>query len=131
RFSEIAKPLNELLKKENMTKGNKLKWTESQQEAFDTLKQKLISAPILTYPDFEKPFVLMTDGSAHGLGAVLAQIDEKGKEKVVAYASSSLVGAQKNYSATELEMLAVVWAIEYFRQFLEYRHFTLLTDHLA
>ena len=85
----------------------------------------------MQYPDFEKPFTLMTDGSAKGLGAVLTQLDENKKERVISYASRSLTGTQKNYTATELEMLAVVWAVEHFRPYLEYRHFTLLTDHSA
>jgi len=83
------------------------------------------------YPDFNKPFILMTDGSAKGLGAVLAQKDENGRERVVAYASKSLVGAQTNYSATDLKLLAVVWAVEHFYKYLAYQCFILKTDHAA
>src|SRR6185295_6941185 len=99
--------------------------------AFNTLKQALISEPILQYPDFNKTFYLMTDGSAKGYGAVLSQLDEKGKERVIAYASKSTVGAQKNYSATELEIGAALWAMEYFNYYLGYNHFELWTDHSA
>jgi hypothetical protein len=126
KFSEIARPMNQLVKKDEP-----FKWTEAQEKAFNTLKEILVTQPILRYPDFEKTFYLMTDGSKDGLGAVLSQLDENGKEYVVAYASRSLQGAQKNYSATELELLAAVWAIEHFYHYLCYRHFILLTDHSA
>ena len=71
-FSKIAKPLNELLKKENKD----FKWTEKQQEAFDMLKEKLMNHPVLEYPNYEKEFILITDASGNGLGAVLTQLDE-------------------------------------------------------
>ena len=125
-FSEIARPMNELTKKDVP-----FDWKEEQEEAFNKLKQMLITQPILQYPNFDKTFYLMTDGSAKGLGAVLSQKDENGKDYAIAYASKSLVGAQKNYSATELELLAAVWAVVYFRQYLAYKHFVLETDHSA
>ena len=125
-FSEIAKPMNELVKKDVP-----FKWEEHQEEAFRKLKKKLIKQPILRYSDFNKTFYLMTDGSAKGLGAVLAQKDEEGRDYVIAYASTSLTGSQPNYSATDLKLLAVVWAIEHFRHYLVYRHFVVLTDHSA
>ena len=106
-FSKIAKPMNQLVKKEVP-----FVWTQEQEDAFNTLKQALISEPILQYPDFNKTFYLMTDGSARGYGAVLSQKDEKGKERVIAYASKSIVGAQKNYNATELEIFAAMWTMD-------------------
>jgi hypothetical protein len=109
-FSKIARPLFELLKKNSY-----YIWTEKQQNAFDRLKLALISAPVLTYPDFDKPFIIFTDASKIGLGAVLAQRKEDGKEYVIAYASKILLPAEKNYSVTEQECLAVVWAIRHFQ----------------
>jgi hypothetical protein len=85
--------------------------------------------PILEYPDFEKEFILITNASGIGLGAILAQKNKDNKEVVIAYASRSLVGVEKNYPITELECLAVVWAIEYFHKFLVGRKFIVITDH--
>jgi hypothetical protein len=119
--------LNELLKKENKD----FRWTERQQEAFETLKEKLMNHPILEYPDYEKEFILITDASGKGLGAVLTQLDENGKERVIAYASKSLLPAEKNYSITEQECLAIVWGIKHFHKYLVRRKFTIWTDHSA
>jgi len=104
QFSNITKPLNKLLQKDVP-----FNWDEDQQTAFEKLKKYLISAPILQYPNFKKPFILHTDASTSGLGAVLAQKNEENKrEYAIAYASRSLNKAEQNYSATDLECLAVV-----------------------
>src|SRR5581483_9694113 len=124
--SKIAKPINQLLQKEI-----KFKWKEKQQEAFEKLKQKLINHPILIYPNYQKPFLVITDASGIGLGAVLAQENDKGNEGVIMYASRSLTPAEKNYPITELECLAVVWAIEQFHKYLISQSFTVITDHNA
>jgi hypothetical protein len=122
-FSKIAAPLNELLKKEV-----EYNWTDKQQQAFEALKEKLITAPIVQYPDFEKPFFLYTDASTIGIGSVLAQKSEKG-EHVIAYASRTLTPAEKNYGVSELECLAVVWSIKYFRHYLCGSQFTIITSN--
>src|SRR3954447_16006729 len=124
-FSKIAKPLNDLLRKDIS-----FCWKDEQQEAFDTLKEKLVTAPILKRPDLKQPFILYTDASAFGLGAILSQKQE-GKEVVIAYASHGTNPAQRNYGATQLELLAVVWALKHFRHYLIGRKFTLVTDHQA
>jgi hypothetical protein len=125
-FSSIVKPITELVKKDV-----KFIWGKDQQKAFETMKEKLINYPILQYPDYEKEFILCTDASGRGLGAVLAQLDENGKEIVIAYASRSLVGAENNYGITELECLAVIWAVKHFRKHLIRAKFTIITDHSA
>lgn len=125
-FSKIAKPLLMLLKKDAP-----FLWTEKQQKAFDYLKQRLMEAPILQYPDFEKPFVLYTDASGTGLGAVLSQIDDEKRERVIAYASRSLNKAESNYGITDQECLAVVWAVKHFEQYLGLLPFKIVTDHSA
>jgi len=125
-FSKIAKPMNELLQKDK-----KFEWTEKQQEAFETLKSKLIEQPILAYPDFTKEFILITDASGMGLGAVLSQLNDKNKETVIAYASRSLTPAEKNYPITEQECLAIVWGIGHFHKYLVGQKFTVITDHSA
>jgi hypothetical protein len=124
-YAQVAHPLNSLLRK-----GTIYKWTDDCQVAFEELKHRLATAPILAYPDFTKPFALLTDASCTGLGAVLAQnID--GKEHVIAYCSRSLTKAEANYGITDLESLAAVWAISYFRPYLFGQRFTLYTDHQA
>jgi len=125
-FSRIAKPLNQLLKKDIP-----FEWAEKQQNAFDRLKDRLQTSPILRYPDFEKPFIVYTDASGTGLGAVLSQVDDEEKEYVIAYASRSLNKAEQKYAVTDQECLAVVWAIDHFKHYLGLQPFTIITDHSA
>jgi hypothetical protein len=125
-FSTHAKPLYDLLKKDT-----NFVWEEKQQKAFDFLKEQLTKAPILQYPDFYKPFILLTDASATGLGAVLSQMNDDGTERVIAYASKSLTGAEVNYCPTDLECLAVVWEIRHFNKYLQLQPFKVVTDHSA
>lgn len=122
-FSSILAPLTRLTHK-NIT----FTWSEECQQAFDTIRNALVSAPVLTCPDFEKPFTLQTDASAYGLGAVLTQQSSEG-EHVICFLSRSLNKAERNYSTTERECLAVIWAVEKLRHFLEGSHFTVVTDH--
>jgi hypothetical protein len=125
-FSTIARPLNNLLRKDNL-----FQWTPDCMTAFEQLKKALTSAPILARPDFDKAFLLSTDASKKGLGAVLSQHDDEGRERVISYASRGLTPAEKNYSATELECLAVVWAVGKYKHYLHGSNFTLTTDHQA
>ncbi|KAG9282328.1 hypothetical protein AMEX_G970, partial [Astyanax mexicanus] len=122
-FAELARPLHKLTKK-----GVSFKWTQECQTAFQTLKDKLVSAPILTFPDPGQTFILDTDASDVAIGAILSQkID--GFEKVVAYASRALSRQEKNYATTKKELLAVVHFTSYFRHYLLGRRFLLRTDH--
>jgi hypothetical protein len=118
--------LNQLLCKETS-----YVWTELQQEAFEELKQRLTTAPILKYPDFDRLFILATNALYHGFGATRSQLDRNRKEHPVAYASKSLTKGEVNYEATELECAAIVWAIEHFYKYLETAKFILITDHSA
>ena len=126
-FATIAEPLNDLLRKNPQTKF----WTTKHQNAFDQIKQALITSPVLAKPDWTKVFKLYTDACATGLGAILTQDDEQGHERVICYASRGTRGAEQNYESTKLECLAVVWAIKWFRYYLIGRHFEVITDHSA
>jgi hypothetical protein len=110
--SQIASPLYKLLKKDA-----KFGWTEAQENAFQHLKSKLISYPILQYPDFSKVFFLTTDASNLGLGAVLSQGTIR-QGLMVAYASRSLNTAETNYTTSEKDLLGIVWATKYFQPYL-------------
>lgn len=120
-FSSIMGPLNALT-----SKNAKFIWTDECENAFRSIKEQLISSPVLTCPDFSKTFTLHCDASSYGLGAVLTQEDG-----VIAYASRSLTKAERKYSTTELECLAVLWAIEKFRCYLEGYYFEVITDHAS
>ena len=122
-FAEIAKPLYRLTER-----GRKYNWTAECDTAFAVLKLRLCSTPVLAFPDFSLPFILDTDASQSGIGAVLSQ-EQGGEEKVIAYASRTLTKAERRYSVTRQELLAVVTYIHHFRQFLLGRQFVLRTDH--
>jgi len=124
-FSSTAKPLNQLLQKDIP-----FQWGEEQQQALDSLKQQLCTEGLaLKRADPNRPFVLHTDWSQHGLGAVLAQQDDQGREYMVACASRSLNIHERNYTPWKGELLAVVWGVKYFRPYLHGVHFEIVTDH--
>lgn len=121
--AQIMLPLTNLLKKKV-----KFVWDENCQAAMNELKQAIINPPILSYPDFEKPFILTTDASNGALGAILSQ-GKEGEDLPIYFASRALSDTEKRYSTTEKECLAVVWAVQSFRAYLMGRHFTIFTDH--
>lgn len=125
-FAKVARPLHSLTKKDSP-----FVWIPDCQLAFMELKQLLTSAPVLSYPDFQKPFVLETDASGSGLGAVLAQRQEDHTVRPIAYASRSLQAHERNYGITELEGLGVVWALKHFRSYLYGHSCDIFTDHQA
>ena len=108
-------------------------WTSNQQESFDKLKLALTSAPVLAYPNYVKPFLLETDASLKGLGAVLSQEDDDGNMCIISFASHTLKLYEKsmhNYSSAKLELLALKWSVcEKFRDYLIGSKFTVLTDN--
>ena len=125
KYAEIAEPLTDLTKKKS---PNVIKWGETQEKAFSILKRLLVAEPILRLPDMTKPFLLRTDASDAGIGAVLLQQHE-GKLFPVAYASKKLLPRERNYSIMEKECLAVVWAVKRFNVYLYGAPFVLQTDH--
>ena len=122
-FSQIAAPLFQLTHK-----GKHWCWNQECEEAFVTLKSKLTTAPVLIFPSFDQEFILDTDASGNGLGAVLSQ-QINGSEQVVGYSSRTLTKAERRYCATRREMLALVWGTRQFRPYLYGRHFKARTDH--
>ena len=124
-FSVIAQPLTKLTKK-----SVRFSWDQSCQDAFESLKFKLVTAPVLAYPKAEGQYILDTDASNHAIGAVLSQVQD-GEERVIAYASKALHGGQKNYCTTKRELLAAVAFVEHFRYFLYGTHFTIRTYHAS
>ena len=125
-FGAIAKPLT--LKKTKDYKNIPFEWTKADQEAFDKLRQHLISPPILAYPDFNKEFILFTDACDYGVGAVLSQVQDNG-EVVIAYASRQLKSPEMKFATVEKEALAVIFAIKQFRHYLAGKPFTVVSDH--
>ncbi|GJZ95352.1 putative reverse transcriptase domain-containing protein [Tanacetum coccineum] len=118
-FSKIAKPMTKLTQK-----SVKFDWGEKEEAAFQTLKQKLCSAPILALPEGSENFVVYCDASHKGLGAVLMQ-----KERVIAYASRQLKIHEKNYTTHDLELGAVVFALKMWRHYLYDTKYVVFTDH--
>lgn len=125
-FAKIAAPLHALNKKDAP-----FRWTDECQKAFDMLKSKLTSKPILAHPNYDKPYILHTDAYTSSLGAILSQKDAEEKEHPICYLSRQLTSAESNYSATELECLVAVWAIRKLHAFLDSAKFELVTDHTA
>ena len=109
-FSKVAKPLNILLLNLEGTSHQKKKfkvhWGPEQQEAFETSQRLCTEAPILAYTDFKSPFILHTDASSDGLGAMLYQ-NQDDQGRVIAYASRSLSPSKRNYPAHKLEFLTL------------------------
>jgi len=97
---------------------------------FEEVKARLVADPVLACPDFSRTFTQQTDARDFGIGALLTQDIEK-DERVISYSSRTLNGAKKNYSTTEKECLAIVWAIRKLRPYLEGYHFKVVTDHMA
>ena len=138
-FAKIARPINQLLKAEQDTKTNKrgqvassqqIHWTDECQTATETIIDAITREPVMGYPDFDQPFILHTDASGKGLGAILYQ-KQGGRVKVIAYASRSLLDAEKRYHSSKLEFLCMKWAVtEHFRNYLFYsQKFTVVTDN--
>ena len=125
-FARVATPLTKLSRK-----GQVFQWGKEQLDAFMKLRSELATTPGLPYPNWNRPFILDTDASNSGLGAVLSQLDDDGVERPIAFASRSLSDPERNYSTTRQELLAVVWATEHFRVYLLHAQFQIRCDHQA
>ncbi|KAL5517048.1 hypothetical protein EMCRGX_G002515 [Ephydatia muelleri] len=125
-YAAIATPLTDLTRKSS---PHVVLWDEKCAEAFERLKNYLCSSSVLLSPDFTKQFVLQTDASDRGAGAVLSQCDSKGEEHPVAYYSRKFLPREERYSTVEKECLAIKLAVTAFRVYLLGRKFTIQTDH--
>ncbi|KAL0148578.1 hypothetical protein M9458_056125 [Cirrhinus mrigala] len=124
-YKDPASPLTDLTRKGQL---EKIEWSPEAEVAFQRVKEALTSEPVLRAPDFNCPFLVQTDASDTGLGAVLSQVKD-GEEHPVIYISRKLTKAERNYAAVEKEALAVKWAVLELRYYLLGRRFTLITDH--
>lgn len=118
-FGAISKPLTQLLKKDAP-----FNWTAEVEQAFQLLKQSLVSAPVLALPDFQQPFTLETDASDLGIGAVLSQ-----NQHPIAYVSKPLGPRTQGLSTYEKECLAIMMVVDHWRPYLQFQEFLILTDH--
>uniref|UniRef100_K7EX43 Gypsy retrotransposon integrase-like protein 1 n=1 Tax=Pelodiscus sinensis TaxID=13735 RepID=K7EX43_PELSI len=124
-FATIAAPLTDLTQN---ARPQRVQWTAQCEKAFQTLKRRLMQTPVLHQPDFTKPFIVQTDASDRGLGAVLSQ-EQEGEEHPILYLSRKLLPRELQYATIEKEALAAKWAIEALRYYLLGGTFTLITDH--
>ena len=124
-FSKIAGPMTELTKTDVP-----FVWSPACEASFQLLKEKLVSPPILAYPDYNRPYILQTDASGESVGMVLAQVQDD-VERVIAYAGKRLAPNERNYSTTEKEALAVIYGLKQFDPYLRGNHVTIVTDHSA
>ncbi len=130
-YAAIARPLNQMLSEARspVWKGGSV-WTSEEEQSFEKLKEAVTEEAFLAHPDFEMPFVLWCDASDYGAGAVLTQ-EKGGVSRPVAYASAVFNKAQRNYSTTQREGLAVVWATTHYRSYIHGVPTIVVTDHSA
>ena len=125
-FAQIVAPLNRLLQKEEA-----YKWSADCDTAFEAIKQAFSDTVTLSHPNFKKTFIVDTDASDYGIGGVLSQKNEQGREQPVAYYSRTLSKPERKYAVTRKEMLAVVESLKHFRFYVLGRHFIVRSDHSA
>jgi len=125
-YASIAAPLSDLTKK---AAPIQVFWTDSCERAFQQLKRMLCATPVLHTPDFDNTFVLQTDASDRGVGAVLSQCDAQGQDHPVAYFSKKFLPREERFSTVEKECLAIKLAVQAFKVYLLGRPFQIQTDH--
>ncbi|GFX17086.1 retrovirus-related Pol polyprotein from transposon 297 [Trichonephila clavipes] len=126
-FSVIAAPLTDALK--GRVKKGEITWTTECENAFRELKGKLIDKPVLYAPNFEREFIVQTDASNAGMGAVLTQLNEQGEEHPILYLSKKFSEVEKRYCTTEKECASIVFAIKRLHYYLDGNSFLVMTDH--
>ena len=129
-FTKIADPRHEYVRGDTaMKKKERVVLNEAARDAFHKLKKAVMTTPVLAYPDPNKEYLLITDASKLGLGAVLSQKQADERYHPVAFSSRALHGAEVNYHSTKLEFLAMKWSIKHFQTYLFCHHFKVHTDH--
>jgi hypothetical protein len=123
-YAQITTPMENILKKDCQ-----FHWTEECQHSFDTLKQKMVTAPILVFPDWRKEFHVHVDASSITLGFVLAQLGTGDIDHPLDFSSRKLSTTEINYTTIEREGLAMVYALQKFYHYLLEGHFKMFTDH--
>ena len=125
-FSDLAKPLNDLLKKDQ-----KFEWTNDCQQAFEELKKRFTEEPVLMMPDHSKPFQIESDASKYATGAVLTQLDSNGDRHPISFISKTLSPTERNYEIYDRELLAIIRALEEWRHYIQgsAHTTTVLSDH--
>ena len=126
-YATISAPLTKLTTKPSNQQFN---WSADCEHVFTILKTCLCNSPVLVHPKFDREFLLQTNASDIGLGAILSQLDDNGVERPIAYASKILSGRER-YCTTEKEAFAVIFGIRTFRTYLLGRPFKVITDHSA
>lgn len=124
-FSQIIRPINRLLQKDVP-----YEWTRECNEAFESIKRKLTSSPVLIFPDFDKQFIIRTDASQFAVGAILSQGKIR-EDLPICYMSKSLNKHEIKYATVEKELLAIIYAVRYFRPYIYLRKALIITDHQA
>jgi hypothetical protein len=125
-YVQITAPMEKLLRNDT-----NFQWNDECQHGLDTLKEKMVTVPILVFLDWDKTFHVHVDASAITLGAILAQPGAGDMDHPIAFASRKLSESEKNYNTTEREGLAMVYALQKFRHYLLGKHFKMFTDHSA
>ena len=130
-YARITKRLNDLLQDKNSKlKSQSLGLPPDALATFQELKMKCLTAPVLAFVDFKKPFLLETYVLIEGLGAVLSQKQDDGWYHPIAYASRGLKGGESSYHSSKLEFLALKWAVtDQFKEYLQYQPFLIRTDN--
>ena len=124
-YASIAVPLTDLTRK---SRPNRVVWTPECALAFEKLKAALCSSPVLKSPEWDKTFILQTDASGRGVGAVLSQLKD-GSDQPLAYFSRKLLPREERYSTIEKECLAIRLGVQAFHVYLVGRTFVIQTDH--
>ena len=128
----MARPLTALTRRDKTTgREVQFKWTTECGRAFSVMNEKLSTAPVLRPPDLDRHFYVWSDASLEGFSAVLEQLDDDGRRHPIAYASRQTNAAEKKYAPTELEVAALIFAVEHFEVYLLGKPCTVYTDHQA
>jgi hypothetical protein len=125
-YTQITTPMEKLLRKDT-----KYQWNDKCQHSLDTLKENMVTAPILVFPYWEKTFHVHVDASGIALGAILVQPGARDLDHLITFSSKKLLDSEHNYNTIEREGLAIVYALQKYRHYLLGKHFKMFIDHLA